>query len=220
MATAAAENIRVMIVDDHHIVRSSLRLMLEKHGCSVVAEADGAADALTLAVKTRPQIVIMDLEMPGTDGITTTRRLQKVAPSAKVVFLSAHDDEKDVVEALTIAGAGGYLLKSDAPDQLITAVRAVHEGKRYMSPSIAPILLLHITDPSRAQDGSPKLTTREREVLRLVGQGATSKEIAQRLGISPKTAQVHRDNLKQKLNLRTTADLVRYAIQHRIVKLG
>jgi len=215
-----AENIRVMIVDDHHLVRASLRLMLEKHGCMVVAEADGASGAMTLAARVRPQIIIMDLEMPGADGITTTRRLQKVAPAAKVVFLSAHDHEKDVVEALTTAGAAGYLLKSDAPDELINAVRAVHAGKRYLSPSIAPILLLHITDPKRSEDGSPKLTTREREVLRLVGQGATSKEIAQRLGISPKTAQVHRDNLKQKLNLRTTADMVRYAIQHRIVKLS
>lgn len=208
-----------MIVDDHHIVRASLRLMIEQHGCTVVAEAGSAEEALALAPKARPQIVMMDLEMPGTDGITATRRMQKAAPNAKVIFLSAHDDEKDVVEALTAAGAAGYLLKSDAPDELISAIRAVHAGKRYLSPSIAPILLLRISDPKRSPDGSLKLTTREREVLRLVGQGATSKEIAARLGISPKTAQVHRDNLKQKLNLRTTADLVRYAIQHKIVKL-
>jgi two-component system response regulator NreC len=217
---AEKDQIRVMVVDDHHIVRSSLRLMLEQNGCTVVAEAGSGEEALALAPRTHPQIVLMDLEMPGVDGITATSRMQKAAPNAKVIFLSAHDEERDVLEALTTAGASGYLLKSDAPDELISAVRAVNSGKRYLSPSIAPLLLLHVSDPGRSHDGTPKLTTREREVLRLVGQGATSKEIARRLGISPKTAQVHRDKLKQKLNLRTTADMVRYAIQHKIVKIG
>jgi two-component system response regulator NreC len=210
--------IRVMIVDDHHIVRSSLRLLLEKHGHVVVAEAASAEEAVMLAPKARPQVVMMDLEMPGSDGLTATRQLHKVAPNAKVIFLSAHDEEKDVMAALTTAGATGYLLKSDAPDELISAVRAVSAGKRYLSPSITPLLLLHISDPQRSRTTGPALTPREREVLRLVGQGQTSKEIAARLSISPKTVQVYRENLKQKLNLRTTADLVRYAIQHKIVK--
>ncbi|MGH7841652.1 MAG: response regulator [Candidatus Binataceae bacterium] len=216
---AGLDGLRVMIVDDHHIVRSALRLLLEQNACEVVAEAASAEAALTLAPKTRPRIVLMDLEMPGVDGIAATRRLRQVAPSAKVIFLSAYDEEKDVVEALTAAGAAGYLLKSDAPDELISALRAVSAGGRYLSPSVAPLLLRRVSDPARTRDGEPVLTTREREVLRLVGQGATSKEIAARLGISPKTAQVHRDNLKRKLSLRTTADLVRYAIQHKIVKL-
>jgi DNA-binding NarL/FixJ family response regulator len=211
-------NLRVMIVDDHHIVRASLRLLLEKHGCEVVAEAASAEAALALAPKSRPRIVMMDLEMPGTDGISATRRLKRVAPNAKVIFLSAHDEEKDVVEALTAAGAAGYLLKSDAPDELISAVRAVSAGGRYLSASVAPLLLRRVSDPKRSRSGEPVLTLREREVIRLVGQGATSKEIAERLGISPKTVQVHRDNLKRKLSLRTTADLVRYAIRHKIVK--
>lgn len=134
------------------------------------------------------------------------------------MFLSAHDEERDIVEALTSAGAFGYLLKSDAPDELLNGVRVVAEGKRYVSPSIAPLLLHRIAAPRPSVDAGPALTNREREVLRLVSQGATSKEIAQQLRISPKTAQVHRDNLKQKLNLRTTADIVRYAIRHKIVK--
>jgi two-component system, NarL family, response regulator NreC len=212
------KNLRVMIVDDHHIVRASLRLLLEKHGCEVVAEAASAEAALDLAPKSRPRIVMMDLEMPGTDGISATRRLKRVAPNAKVIFLSAHDEEKDVVEALTAAGAAGYLLKSDAPDELISAVRAVSAGGRYLSASVAPLLLRRVSDPKRSRSGEPVLTLREREVIRLVSQGATSKEIAERLGISPKTVQVHRDNLKRKLSLRTTADLVRYAIRHKIVK--
>lgn len=214
------EHPRVMIVDDHNIVRSSLRLLFEKHGFEVVAEAGDAQEALALAPKARPHVVLMDLELPGTDGITATRRLRRVAPNAKVIFLSAYDDEKDIAEALTAAGALGYLLKSDAPEELINAVRAVGGGKRYLSPSVAPLLLMRLSDPHRSRDGEPILTAREREVLRLVSQGATSKDIAQRLGISPKTAQVHRENLKQKLNARTTADLVRYAIRRKIVKLG
>jgi len=213
------KGLRVMIVDDHHIIRAALRLLLEQSGCEIVAEAADAQTALALAPKTRPRVVIMDLEMPGMDGIAATRQMRKTAPNAKVILLSAHDEEKDVVEALTAAGAGGYLLKSDAPDELLSAVRAVSAGGRYLSPSVAPLLLRRLGDPAATRDGEPRLTNREREVLRLVGQGATSKEIAVQLGMSPKTAQVHRDNLKSKLNLRTTAHLVRYAIQHKIVKL-
>jgi DNA-binding NarL/FixJ family response regulator len=213
------KGLRVMIVDDHHIVRAALRLLLEQNGCEVVAEAPDAETAVALAASSQPRIVMMDLEMPGMDGIAATRRLRHVAPKAKVIFLSAYDEEKDVVEALTEAGAAGYLLKSDAPEALLSAVRAVIVGGRYLSPSVAPLLLRRVGDPARAGGTEPALTNREREVLRLVGQGATSKEIAARLGISPKTAQVHRDNLKGKLNLRTTADLVRYAIQHKFVKL-
>jgi DNA-binding NarL/FixJ family response regulator len=214
------DHLRIMLVDDHHIVRSSLKLLFEKHGFEVVAEAGDANEALALASKARPQIVMMDLELPGTDGITATRHLRKVVPSAKVIFLSAYDDEKDVAEALIAAGADGYLLKSDAPEELINAVRAVGAGRRSLSPSVAPLVLMRLNNPDRTGDGEPVLTVREREVLRLVSQGATSKDIAQQLGISPKTAQVHRENLKQKLNAKTTADLVRYAISHKIVKLG
>src|SRR5437870_1402218 len=164
------DHIRVMIVDDHHIVRSSLRLLLEKHGHVVVAEAASAEEAVILAPKARPQVVMMDLEMPGSDGLTATRQLHKLDPKAKVIFLSAHDEEKDVMTALTTGGATGYLLKSDAPEELISAVRAVSAGKRYLSPSITPLLLLHISDPQRSRAMGPVLTPREREVLRLVGQ--------------------------------------------------
>jgi DNA-binding NarL/FixJ family response regulator len=213
-----AFNLKVMLVDDHHVVRAALRALLEKYGCEIVGEADSADMALKIVARAHPQIILMDLEMPGTDGITVTRRLRRIAPEVRVIFLSMHDEEKDVIEALTEAGAAGYLLKSDAPEELLSALRAVSSGKRYLSPSVAPLLLMRISDRERGEDGGPVLTTREREVLRLVSQGATSKEIAQQLGISPKTAQVHRDNLKQKLNLRTTADLVRYAVRQKIVK--
>jgi len=218
MSTPAGSNpIRVMLADDHRVLRDSLRLLLEQNGCEVVGEASTGEEALALAARVRPQVLVMDLEMPGIGGLAITHRIVKLSPAPHVLILSAYDDEEYVIEALTRAGAAGYLLKSDGAAELITAVRAIIAGKRYLSPSVAPILL------GRFQSSEPSLpildllTRREREVLRLIAQGATTKEIAERLGISPKTAQVHRDNLKQKLNLRTTAALVRYAIKHRIV---
>ena len=214
---AGSDPIRVMLADDHRVLRESLKLLLEQNGCEVIGEASTGEEALGIAAKMRPQVLVMDLEMPGLGGLAITHRIVKLSPAPRVLILSAYDDEEYVIEALTRAGAGGYLLKSDGVGELINAVRAVHAGKRYLSPSVAPILLGRLQSPNPARPILDLLTRREREVLRLIGQGATSKEVAQRLGISPKTAQVHRDNLKQKLNLHTTAALVSYAIKHRIV---
>jgi two-component system, NarL family, response regulator NreC len=211
--------IRVMLVDDHRVLRDSLRLLLEKNGCEVVAEAATGEEALAAAAKVHPQVIVMDLEMPGMGGLAVTHRLSKISPAPHVLILSHYNDEEYVIEALTEAGAAGYLLKSDAAEELVTAVRAVNVGKRYLSPSVAPILLGRLKSPEHSYSERDSLTHREREVLRLIGQGATSKEVAQRLGISPKTAQVHRENLKQKLNLHTTAEMVRYAIKHKLVNL-
>jgi DNA-binding NarL/FixJ family response regulator len=218
MSTPAGSNpIRVMLADDHRVLRDSLRLFLEQNGCEVVGEASTGEEALALAARVRPQVLVMDLEMPGVGGLAITHRIVKLSPAPHVLILSAYDDEEYVIEALTRAGAAGYLLKSDGAAELINAVRAIIAGKRYLSPSVAPILLGRLQSPEPSLPILDLLTRREREVLRLIAQGATGKEIAERLGISPKTAQVHRDNLKQKLNLRTTAALVRYAIKHRIV---
>ncbi|MGH7932293.1 MAG: response regulator [Candidatus Binataceae bacterium] len=213
------ERIRVMLADDHRILREALRLMLSRE-YDVVGEAASGEEALALALKLRPHVIVMDIGMPGIGGLAAAKRLARTAPRVKVLMLSQYDDEEYVMEAFSDAGVAGYLLKSDAPQELIDAVRVIHAGKRYLSPSVAPILLSRIGSPrGPARGNSPELTRREREVLRLVAEGATSKDIAQRLGISPKTAQVHRDNLKQKLNLRTTAAMVRYAIKHKLVKL-
>jgi DNA-binding NarL/FixJ family response regulator len=120
-----ANQLRMMIVDDHPTFRASLRLPLDKHAFEVVAEANNAKEALDLARKARPQIVMMDLELPGTDGITATRQLRRLSPTVKVIFLSAYDEEKDIAQAMTVAKADGYLLKPDALEELINAVRAV-----------------------------------------------------------------------------------------------
>jgi two-component system response regulator NreC len=212
--------IRVMLADDHRVLLGSLKLLLERHGCEVVGEATTGEEALAVAAKMRPQVIVMDLEMPGTGGLAAAYRMKRIAPATKVLILSAHEDESDVLEALNEAGAAGYLVKSDAPEELIGAVRAVAAGKRYLSPSVAPILLSRLRNPRpRGTAGNRPITLREREVLRLLSGGATSKDIALKLGISPKTAQAHRENLKAKLSLRSTAEMVRYAIEHKIVKI-
>ena len=214
------EVIRVLLADDHRVLIGSLKALLERHGCEVVGEAITGEEALALAAKVRPQVIVMDLEMPGTGGLAAAHRMKRAAPAAKVLILSAHDDESDVLEALQEAGAAGYLVKSDAPEELVSAVRTVAGGKRYLSPSVAPILLSRLRNPRpRGTNNDSPITLREREVLRLISEGATAKDIARKLGISPKTAQAHRENLKDKLNLRTTAEMVRYAIQHKVVKI-
>jgi two-component system response regulator NreC len=214
------EVIRVMLADDHRVLIGSLRALLERHGCEVVGEALTGEEALAVAAKVHPQVIVMDLEMPGTGGLAAAHRMKQVAPASKVLILSAHDDESDVLEALNEAGAAGYLVKSDAPEELVSAVRTVANGKRYLSPSVAPILLSRLKSPRQRGTASDRpITLREREVLRLISEGATSKDIARRLAISPKTAQAHRENLKLKLGVRTTAEMVRYAIQHKIVKM-
>jgi DNA-binding NarL/FixJ family response regulator len=213
------EKIRVLLADDHQMLRGSLRALLEKNGFPVVGEAATGEEALALAAKLRPQVIILDLEMPGTGGLAAAHRMSKASPASKVLVLSAHDDEEYVLDALMVAHAGGYLMKSDAPEELLNALRVVNAGKRYVSASVAPVLLGRIGRPQSARGGNA-LTPREREVLRLIAEGSTSKDIAQKLGISPKTAQVHRDNLKQKLGLRSTADMIRWAIKHKVIRLG
>lgn len=216
---AADAPVRVLIADDHRILRESLRVVLAKGGCEVVGEAASGEEALALAAKFRPDVVVMDIAMPGTGGLAAAHRIGKVSPSTRVLILSAYDDEEYVLEALVEARAAGYLVKTDAAEELLSAVRTIHDGKRYLSPSIAPIVLARMNAPRSRNRSDELLTRREREVLRLIVEGATSKEIAQKLGISPKTAQVHRENLKDKINARTTAAMVRYAIKHKIVKL-
>ena len=126
--------IRVMLADDHRVLIGSLRMLLERHGCEIVGEATTGEAALALAAKVRPQVVVMDLEMPGTGGLAAAHRMKQVAPAARVLILSAHDDESDVLEALNEAGVAGYLLKSDAPEELVSAIRTVASGKALLKP--------------------------------------------------------------------------------------
>ena len=215
-----SERIRVLLADDHRLFREALRTVLERE-CEVVGEAASGEEAVALAASTRPDIVLLDVGMPGVGGLNAAHRLAKESPNSKVVILSQHDDEEYVIEAMVEAGAAGYLVKTDAASELLSALRAVATGRRYLSATVAPAVLARLKNASggkRAGCATVKLTRREREVLSLIGEGATSKDIAARLGISPKTAQVHRDNLKQKLKAKSTAAIVRYAIKHKLIR--
>ena len=213
------ERVRVLLADDHRIVREALRMVLATE-CEVVAEASDGEQAVTIAAQLKPQVVVMDLAMPGIGGLSAAHRIAIEAPSCKVLVLSQYDDEEYVLEALGDARCAGYVVKTDAAAELLTAVRTVSSGRRYLSPAIAPIVLARLRNgASKNPPRSATPTRREREVLKLIGEGATTKEVALKLGISVKTAQVHRDNLKQKLELRSTAAMVRYAIKHKLIRL-
>jgi DNA-binding NarL/FixJ family response regulator len=211
--------IRVLLADDHRIFREALRMVLAAE-CDVVAEASDGEQAVALAAQLKPEVVVMDVGMPGIGGLAAARRIAIEAAACKVLMLSQYDDEEYVLEALGEAGAAGYVVKTDAAAELLNAVRAVHSGRRYLSPTIAPVVLARLRSGASSNAAhAPNPTRREREVLKLISEGATTKEVAQRLGISVKTAQAHRDNLKQKLELHSTAALVRYAIKHKLTRI-
>jgi len=211
--------IRVLLADDHRIVREALRMVLATE-CEVVAEASDGEQAVAIAAQLKPQVVVMDLAMPGIGGLSAAHRIATEAPSCKVLVLSQYDDEEYVLEALGDARCAGYVVKTDAAAELLIAVRTVSSGRRYLSPAIAPIVLARLRNGATANGSrATSPTRREREVLKLIAEGATTKEVGQRLGISVKTAQVHRDNLKQKLELRSTAAIVQYAIKHKMIRV-
>jgi two-component system, NarL family, response regulator NreC len=213
------ERIRVLLADDHRILREALRMLLATE-CEVVAEAADGEQAVAIAAQLKPHVVVMDIGMPGIGGLAAAHRIAKEAPATKVLMLSQFDDEEYVLEALADAGAAGYVVKTDASAELLSAVRAVHSGRRYLSPTIAPIVLARLRNGAPAKTSRAATPTRrEREVLKLIAEGATTKEVANRLGISVKTAQAHRDNLKQKLELHSTAAMVRYAIKHKLIRI-
>jgi DNA-binding NarL/FixJ family response regulator len=187
--------------------------------CEIVGDvADGEA-ALALALRTRPHVIVLDIVMRGTDGLSAAHELARKVRGAKVLMISQYNNREYVLEAVKEAGVAGYFLKTEeGADNILPAIRAVHSGGQYFSPSIARILVEEMNHPSY-DHGGDGLTKREREVLRLIAEGSTTKDIAARLKISPKTAQVHRDNLKQKLNLHSTAAIVKYAIQRKIIRV-
>ncbi len=219
---SAGRPIRVLVIDDHRMLREALRAVFAKEdGIEMAGETADALAGIEVAVKTRPDVILLDIEMAGISGIQAAHRLRQQAPASKVLILSGHQDEEYVLEAFGKAGAAGYLLKGDEGGaELLSAIRAVAAGKRYISPAVAPIVLDKLRKGQQDGDGDGGvLTGREREILRLIAQGASIKEIAQTLGISPKTVQVHRSNLAAKLRLPSTAAIVRYAIKHKLLKL-
>jgi two-component system response regulator NreC len=206
--------VKILLVDDHRMMRDGLRSILEKEGMEVVGEAVSGREAIALAHSLRPDVVVMDISMPDLNGIDATRRLVTEMPGIKVIGLSMNSDRRYVV-AMFGAGAVGYLLKSSASEELIRAVRAVRDGLTYVSPSIGAIVVDNLVDRERAapERGDKALTPREREVLQLLAEGKSSKDIAERLHLAVPTIETHRRQIMDKLNLRTIAELTKYAIR-------
>jgi two-component system response regulator NreC len=205
--------IRVLIVDDHAVVRSGLRHVLEAESdIEVVGEASDMSEAVLEARAQKPDVVLMDVVMPGSSGIEATPAVLKEAPEAKVLVLSMQDDPRYVREAFS-AGASGYVLKEAVDTEVVDAVREVADGGSYVHPTLGARLVIAEAE-ERAREEDDPLSEREREVLRLLALGHTNQEIAESLYLSVRTVETHRSHIMQKLRLSTRAELVRYAIDH------
>lgn len=208
--------IRIMLVDDHTLFRQGVRMLLEAQGdLEVVAEASEGAEALDKARQARPEVVLMDITMKGMDGLSATRKLLQEMPQAKVLILTMHGGDNYFFSALE-AGASGYLLKEAAFSDVITAVRAVHQGGVFLYPSLAKRLVgdyLQRVTSGEERSSFERLTERERQVLELIAQGLTSQEIAAKLFLSVNTVQTHRAHIMEKLGLESRAELMKYAIR-------
>jgi len=214
------KGIRILLADDHGVVRKGLRFLIERQpGMEVVGEAPDGREAVRLAEQLDPKIIIMDIAMPKLNGIDATAQIVKRDPGIGVIILSMHSDEGYLVRVLA-AGARGYLLKDSAELHLVQAIQTVVQGKPFFSPQIAQTLLedyLRQLQQRGLQDSYDLLTDREKEVLQLLAEGKSNKEVASLLGLSVYTVETHRANLMQRLNLHSTAEIVLYAVRKRII---
>jgi DNA-binding NarL/FixJ family response regulator len=214
--------IRLMLADDHEIVRAGLRMLLGvQPDIEIVAEVSSGAEAIELAQIHQPDVILMDVAMPNMNGMEATRAIKTHCPSVAVLALTIHEEE-DYFFRMLDAGASGYVPKRAAPDDLLQAIRTVHCGEVFLHSSVASVLVrdyLQRGGPA-TEAGQYGLTEREREVLILIGEGLTNRQIGERLGISPKTVARHRDNITHKLDLSSRAELTRYAIQRGLIRLS
>jgi len=211
---------RVLLADDHGVVRKGLRFLLERQpGMEVVGEAADGREALRLALELSPDIVVMDIAMPILNGIDATSQLVKRLPSVRVIILSMHSDEDYLLSALN-AGAKGYLLKDSADADIVRAIQAVERGTPFFSPEIAKTLLedyMRFLQQRNLQDSYDLLTDREKEILQLLAEGKSNKEVATMLSLGVSTVETHRTHLMQKLGLHNTAEIVLYAVRKKII---
>jgi DNA-binding NarL/FixJ family response regulator len=212
--------VRILIADDHEVVRQGVRTILEgQAGWVVCGEASTGRDAVTKAVDLQPDIVVLDISMPELNGLEATRQIRRVVP-AKILILTVHDSDQVVTEVLD-AGAHGYVLKADAGRTLVEAIRALLERREFLTERVH-VAAARRAGPQRAAAGrrgaERTLTPREREVLQLLTEGKTNKEIGVALGVTTKTAETHRAHILTKLNLHSMSELVRYAIRNRIIE--
>jgi len=213
--------IKVVVADDHTILRQGIKALLDNQaGIEVIGEAKDGREALTLIERLQPDVILMDIAMPGLNGLEATRRIKKKFPKIKVLVLTMYTNEEYVFQILQ-AGANGYLVKETAFQDLISAITAVYRDEAFMSPSISKKVINRYTQRAQKTNDTTcdVLTTREREVLQLIAEGSSSKKIAEALFISPKTVETHRTHIMDKLNIHNRTDLVKYAIRKGIVDI-
>lgn len=214
--------IRCIIVDDHTLFREGLRRVLESEvDIQVVGEAGDATQAIDQVRHTRPDVVLMDIGMPGMSSFEAARQIDKDCPGTRLIFLTMHEDEEYLLQCLDV-GAFGYMLKDAPAPKLISAVRDVFQGRKYLSPQVLGKLVDDFRSRAQGRRGQPRgatLTPREREVVKMIAEGNSVKEIAALLGLSIKTVEAHKFNLMRKLDIHNKAQLVTYAIQKKIVKM-
>jgi DNA-binding NarL/FixJ family response regulator len=212
---------RVLLAEDHTIVRKGLRSLLDKEtGIKVVGEAEDGREAIVKAEELHPDVVVIDIAMPGLNGLEATRQIKKRFPDMKILILTMHTNEEYVLQTLN-AGASGYLVKKAALAELISAINAVHKGDSFLSPSISRTVIdeyiRRSKEISEGEEGFEQLTVREREVLQLIAEGRKTREIAELLYISIKTVETHKAHIMDKLDIHSTAELTRYAIRKGII---
>ncbi|ACY49315.1 response regulator [Rhodothermus marinus] len=210
-------NWTAIIVEDHPIVRQGLRTLLERQGCQVVAETGDGLEALQLIETHQPRLLLLDLSLKGLNGLEVLRQARRRARSMRVLVLSMYDDDAYVVEALR-GGAMAYVLKGSPVEELVQALEALYQGRRYLSAPLSERLLAQAEAPQDLRDPYETLTDRERQILHLTAEGYTSREIAERLFISPRTVEKHRENLMAKLDIHSQAELIHYAVQRGLVQ--
>ncbi len=215
-------NVRLVLADDHAMMREGLKSLLGKEAdLSVVGEADNGKDTIELAKKAGAHVIVMDVAMPDLNGIEATRQLLKMNPNMKVVALSGHANREFVREMLK-AGASAYVLKSRAYEELVRAIREVMKGKKYLSADVARGVVDEYLEIASSKSENPAfvvLTDREREALQLIAEGKSTKEVGDALNVSVKTVETHRRNIMEKLNLRSVAELTKYAIREGITSV-
>lgn len=213
------DRIRILVVDDHAIMRDGIRALLNLHDdIEVIGEASEGKEAVEKAQELMPDVVIMDIAMPGMDGLEATRRIRKKSPKMKVLVLTQHDNKEYILSVIK-AGASGYVPKRALGSELVSAIRAVQQGDSFLYPSAATALIEDYLQQAKEEEPYDQLTAREREILKLIAEGHTSREIADMLFLSLKTVLGHRAKIMEKLNLHNRAELIKYAMRKGLVSL-
>jgi two-component system, NarL family, response regulator NreC len=213
------DKIRLLVVDDHAIMRDGIRALLSLHNdLEIAGEAAEGQEAINKASELSPDVIIMDISMPGMDGLEAIRRIIKQNPKSRVLVLTQHDDREYILSAIK-AGAAGFMPKRALGSELVSAIRSVYKGESFLYPSAATALIKDYQQQARSGEPYDQLTPREREILKLIAEGHTSREIADLLIISPKTVMGHRSKIMEKLGLRNRTELIKYAMRKGMLKL-